>query len=112
MRTAGVVLGLLALPLVAAAQPGMYAAPPPTTAPPPAPVATGPKAHLEIGLIAASPEGEDWESTGADTSPGFHLQLGVSIAPNISLFGGLRYVRVQFDDEASGGIPESFELSH
>jgi hypothetical protein len=99
----------LALPLTAAAQPGMtpYYAQPPVAAPAPAP-----KMHLELALGAASPKG-DWKGEiDAETSPLFGLQLGFSVGPNISLFGGFRYVRVKFSEEAEVSIPESFELSH
>lgn len=100
----------LALPLTAAAQPGMtpYYAQPPVAAPAP----VEPKVRLELALGAASPKG-DWKSElDADTSPIFGLQLGFSVAPNISLFGGFRYIRVKFTEEAEVNIPEDFELSH
>jgi len=101
-------LAMFALPVTAAAQPGAtpyYAAPPQ-----PAPALFEPKAHLEIGIIAASPKG-DWEKQlDADTSPGFHLQLGYSVGQNVSLFGGLRYVRVNYNEEALG--TSELEISH
>lgn len=100
----------LALPLTAAAQPGAtpYYAQPPVVAP----AAVEPKVRLELALGAMSPKG-DWESElDAETSPLFGLQLGFTVAPNISLFGGFRYVRVQFDEEGDVAVPEDFELSH
>lgn len=113
MRTIAVGMLLLALPVTAAAQPGMtpYAQPPaPATGPAAQPE---PKARLELSLGAASPKG-DWETTvPAETSPSFGLQLGVNVASNISVFGGFRLVRVKFDERsADAGIPEDFEMSH
>ena len=105
-------LVLLALPLTAAAQPG---AAPYYAAPPPQPVAAQPaesKVRLEIGLLAASPKG-DWDQIQAETSPGFGLQLGFRVSPGVDLFGGLRYVRVDYDEEALGVRSDSeLEISH
>lgn len=105
------VVTLLALPTAAAAQPGMtpYSAQPPASAP----VATEPTMRLELSLGAASPKG-DWEDQiGADTSPAFGLQLGFAVGRNVSLFGGFRYVRVKFQDEAiDAGIPDDLKLTH
>jgi len=101
------VLAMLALPVTAAAQPGnYYAQPPPPAA---APALFEPKAHLEIGIIAGTPKG-DWKELQSETSPGFHLQLGYTIGQNISLFGGLRYMRVEYDEQALG--VSDLELSH
>lgn len=102
---------LLALPAIAAAQPGMapYYAQPPA----PAPVAAEPKVHVELSVGAASPKGDWKDQLGADTSPILGLQLGFAIAPNVSLFGGLRYVDVRLQQDAiDGGVPEGLELSH
>lgn len=101
------VLAMLALPVTAAAQPGAtpYYAQPPE----PAPALFEPKAHLEIGLIAGTPKG-DWEQLDSETSPGFHLQLGYTIGQNISLFGGLRYMRVEYNEQTLGTT--DLELSH
>jgi hypothetical protein len=101
---------LLALPSVAAAQPGMtpYYAQPPVAAPEPEP-----KARLELSLGMVYPKG-DWKTElPADRSPTFGVQLGVNVAYNVSLFGGYRHVSVRLDEQASdGGIPEDFELTH
>src|SRR5687767_6464406 len=92
-------VSILLLPLTAAAQPGntpYYAAPPPE----PVVVAPAePKINLELALIAAGPKG-DWKELDAETSPGFGLQLGVTVSPGVSIFGGLRYVRVEYDEAA------------
>ena len=105
-----VVAMLLALPTMAAAQPGMtpYYAQPPVAAPEPEP-----KARLELSLGMASPKG-DWKDTiPADQSPAFGIQLGVNLSPNMSIFGGYRHVSVRLDeDTVDGGIPEDFELTH
>lgn len=105
-------LVLVALPLTAAAQPG---AAPYYAAPPPQPVVVQPaepKVRLEIGLLAASPKG-DWDQIEADTSPGFGVQLGFRVSPGVDLFGGLRYVRVDYDEEALGLPSDSgLEISH
>ena len=100
----------LALPLTAAAQPGAtpYYAQPPVGAP----VAVEPKVRLELALGAMSPKGDWKDELQADTSPLFGLQLGFTVAPNISLFGGFRYVRVKFDESDGAAIPEEFELTH
>ncbi len=108
MRIAVVAVVVLVLPLTAAAQPGMT----PMTAPPgpePVVVAPQPKVHFEVGLVAASPKG-DWKAAGAETSPGFHVQLGVAVSPNLSLFGALRYVGVQFTPDS--GVPADAQISH
>jgi hypothetical protein len=100
----------LAVPLTAAAQPGAtpYYAQPPVAAP----VELEPKVRLEVSLGAASPKG-DWKNElQADTSTAFGVQLGFAVAPNVSLFGGFRYVRVKLADDAEAGAPEGFELSH
>ena len=56
-----VVVALVALPALAAAQPGnYYAQPPPPPSQSPAPeVLPEPKAHLELAILASSPRG-DW----------------------------------------------------
>jgi|MudIll2142460700_1097286.scaffolds.fasta_scaffold01225_4 hypothetical protein len=110
MRTI-VAMTLLALPATAAAQPGMtpYYAQPPVAAP----AAVEPKLRLELSLGAASPKGDWKDQLAADTSPVFGLQLGFTVAPNISLFGGLRYVSVKLQTNAiDGGVPADLELSH
>lgn len=101
---------LLALPTMAAAQPGMtpYYAQPPVAAPEPEP-----KARLELSLGMASPKGDWKEAIPAEQSPAFGIQLGVAVAPNISIFGGYRHVSVRLDEQAiDGGIPDNFELTH
>jgi len=111
MRTI-VALTLLALPATAAAQPGMtpYYAQPPMAAP----VAVEPKLRLELSLGAASPKGDWKDQLAADTSPALGLQLGFTVAPNVSVFGGFRYVNVKFQDTAidGGAVPADLELSH
>ena len=101
---------LLALPTMAAAQPGMtpYYAQPPVAAPEPEP-----KARLELSLGMASPKG-DWKDViPADQSPAFGVQLGISLSRNMSIFGGYRHVSVRMDQDAiDGGIPEDFDLTH
>ncbi len=95
----------LSLPLTAIAQP-----PPPPPPPPPGggSMATEapaePLMRFEAGLIIGIPQG-DYE--GVDTSPGIHLQFGYTVAPNISVFGGLRYISVQFAD-----APEGVSFAH
>jgi hypothetical protein len=113
MRTiAFALVSMLALPLTAAAQPGAspyYATPPP--AQPVAVAPAEPKVRLEVGLIAASPRG-DWEQLEAESSPGFGLSLGFRVSRGVELFGGLRYVRVEYDEEALGLTDFDIEISH
>lgn len=106
------VLALVVIPAVAAAQPGNYYAAPPPAQPPPAPavVDAPPKAHLDVAIIAASPQSELEEQLQVETSPGFQLQVGLFVAPNISLFAGLRYVRMNYDEQALG--TSDIRLSH
>ena len=99
------VLTMLALPATAVAQPGV---PAPHYAQPPAPEVVEPKGRLEIGVIAGFPRGT-WELLNPDTSPGFHLQLGYEIAQNVGVFGGLRYMRVNYDSATLGA---DANLSH
>ncbi len=100
----------LALPLTASAQPGVtpYYAQPPVVAPAP----VEPKMRLELSLGAASPKGDWKEDNVVETSPSLGLQLGFTVAPNISLFGGFRYVRVQFDEEVVGDGADDLEVTH
>ena len=87
---------VVCLPLVAAAQP-----PPP---PPPPPGGGGgtdyetpeKKMRLDVGLMAGLAQG-DYENVG--TSPGLTLVFGVTVANNISIFGGLRYISVQPEED-------------
>ncbi|MDQ3370819.1 MAG: porin family protein [Myxococcota bacterium] len=93
----------VSLPLTAIAQPP----------PPPPPLPSGgsmvtapaePLMRLDAGLIIGFPQGD---FDGADTSLGIHLQFGYTVAPNISVFAGLRYIPVQYAD-----APEGFSLTH
>src|SRR5262245_15157032 len=118
-----VLLGVLVLiPAIAAAQPGMtpassepsssqpsYNTPQPAYTPPAPPPPAEPKVRLGIAIVAASPQG-DWEQAQADTSPGFQLQLGFAVSPNVSLFGGIRYVALRFQEAAE--VPQDVDLSH
>lgn len=112
----GVVALLLALPVSAVAQPGMtspasggdpYGPPEPYVAP-------APKVNFDIGLVAASPKG-DWNrpdgGIGVATSPGFHLSLGFLVSPNLSVFGGLRFIRVELDTAAQDSFGD-LEMTH
>jgi hypothetical protein len=87
--------------------------PPPGTPVPEVQAEPEPKIHLEVGLLAASPKG-DWSpdngELGAETSPGFGLQVGFAVAPNISIFGGLRYVKIELQEQPIDG--EEFKLTH
>jgi opacity protein-like surface antigen len=98
------VVALVALPALAAAQPGnYYAQPPPPQPVPSAPeVQPEPKAHLELAILASSPRGDWKKQLGGETSPGLQLRLGFAVAPNISVFGGVRYVRVNYDEAVLG----------
>jgi hypothetical protein len=109
MRMISMVMVCTVLPLTASAQPGAtpYYAQPPVIAPAP----VEPKLRLELSLGAASPKGDWKEDMAVETSPSFGLQLGFTVAPNISLFGGFRYVRVQFDEDVVGET-DDFELTH
>lgn len=110
MRKIAVTMLLAALPTMAAAQPGMtpYYAQPPVAAPEPES-----KARLELSLGMASPKGDWKEAIPAEQSPAFGIQLGVAVAPNLSIFGGYRHVSVRLDEDTiDGGIPEDFELTH
>lgn len=60
--------------------------------------------RFEGGLIIGLPQG-DFE--GADTSIGIGLIFGATVAPNISVFGGLRYIKVSIAD-----APEGFDLAY
>src|SRR5215217_9687903 len=108
MRTIGLLAfatSMLALPLTAAAQPGMTSpscAQPPPGSPAPQPARVEPKTHLELGLVGASPKG-DWNQIDVKTSPGFHLSLGLTVGPNVSIFAGIRYIKVK-----PGGNDTSF----
>jgi opacity protein-like surface antigen len=95
-----VIVALLSLPALAAAQPGNYDAQPPQPTPPE--VLPEPKAHLDLAIIAASPRGDWKDQLDADTSPGFQLRIGVVVAPNISVFGGARYLRVNYNEDTLG----------
>ncbi len=81
-----------------------YAQPPQS-----APAAYEPKTRLDIGLVAASPKG-DWDQVQVETSPGFHLALGFAVGPSVSLFAGLRYIKVKpaENDSSFDGI----DISH
>jgi opacity protein-like surface antigen len=98
-----VVVALVALPALAAAQPGnYYAQPPPPVQPPTPEVQPEPKAHLELAILASSPRGDWKKQLGGETSPGLQVRLGFAVAPNISVFGGARYVRVNYDESVLG----------
>jgi hypothetical protein len=112
------VLVVLLVPAIASAQPGMTPASSepyygsqtqPTYTPPAPPPPAEPKVRLGVAIVAASPQG-DWDQAMADTSPGFQLQLGFAVSPNISLFGGIRYVALRFQNEAQ--VPQDVNLSH
>ena len=93
----GSLLGV-SLPLTAAAQP-----PPP---PPPAPGGpTGyepaePKMRLDVGLIVGLPQGDFGDA--AETSPGINIDFGYTVAPNISIFAGIRYFSIQVEGGTGG----------
>lgn len=88
--------GLL-VPALAAAQPGNYYAQPPQPVSQPA-VEPEPRVHLDLAILAAAPRGDWKEQLAGETSPGFQLRVGTVVAPNISVFGGVRYVRVNYDE--------------
>ncbi len=91
----------VSLPLVAAAQP-----PPP---PPPPPSGGGggggyeavsePKMRFDVGLVAGLAQG-DFENV--NTSPGINLSFGYTVANNISVFAGLRYISIQIEGGNNG----------
>lgn len=52
--------------------------------------------RFDVGLIAGLPQG-DYDNV--DTSPGILLAFGITVAPNISVFGGLRYFSIQVEGD-------------
>ncbi len=100
----GSLLGI-ALSLIASEASEAFAQPPP---PPPMggpatgggmEVAAEPKMRFEGGIIIGLPQGDLSE---ADTSIGIGLVFGATVAPNISVFGGLRYIKISVADAPSG----------
>lgn len=94
----------IAAPLTAVAQPpppppppGAYAAPAPE-----------PKMRVDVGL-SLNIAGGDFENV--DTSPGLNAALGVTVAPRVSVFGGLRVIAVQPDGDSGDGDITQFDVS-
>jgi hypothetical protein len=71
-----------------------------------------PKARLELSLGAASPKGDWKETIPAETSPAFGIQLGINVAPSVSVFGGFRYIRVRLEENTDGSFPEELQFTH
>lgn len=102
----GTVVGV-GLPVLAAAQP-----PPP---PPPGGGYAGPetiaepKMRVDVALIAGLPQGDE-SFDNVDTSPGLSAVFGITVAPNISVFGGFRYFAIQTKNEVDGVDLSNYDL--
>lgn len=108
MRTFTAFASLLgiALPLTAIAQPPPPPPPPPSGGGYVAPAPVEPSMRVDVGL-SANIAGGDFENV--DTSPGFNATLGVTVAPRISVFGGLRFIAIQ--PEGGDGDFSQFDIS-
>src|SRR5687767_15350842 len=92
-------LAIVSLPLTAAAQP-----PPPPPPPPGGGFSSGveeePKMRLDVGLFVAMEQSDDLMNI--DPSPGVSLAFGFTVAPNASIFAGIRYIAVQPENDDTG----------